>query len=144
MQKKVLIINGPNLNLLGQRDPSIYGQQTLDNLISLCKKEAKNLNLDLEFRQSNYEGEIISWIQQAKHENFTDIVINPGAYAHTSIAIMDAVLDCTLPVIEVHLSNIYKRENFRNHSYIARAAKGVISGLGFFSYISALYVIAKS
>ncbi|MGV3278336.1 type II 3-dehydroquinate dehydratase [Rickettsiales bacterium LUAb2] len=141
---KILIINGPNLNLLGIRDNNIYGNQSLFDLDQLCKNEGKSLGLDVYCKQTNLEGEIINFIQEANLNKFKGIILNPAAYGHTSIAIMDAIIDSQIPVIEVHISNIYNREDFRKLSYTAKAAKGVISGLGFNSYLAALYAIAKS
>lgn len=141
--KKILLINGPNLNMLGKRDHKIYGNKSFSQIINLCKETAQQLNLKLEDKQSNNEGDIINWIQQSSQQGFNHIIINPAAYAHTSIAIMDAIKDCDIPVIEVHISNIYAREKYRQHSYTATASQGVITGFGWYSYILALYVIAK-
>ncbi|MEJ0062708.1 MAG: type II 3-dehydroquinate dehydratase [Alphaproteobacteria bacterium] len=133
----VLVLNGPNLNLLGQREPEIYGTATLADIAVLCAKTAKELGASADFRQSNHEGELIDWIQGAakKHQA---VVINAAGYSHTSIALMDALGSCGLPVIEVHLSNIYRREEFRHSSYISRAARGVICGLGAEGYSLAI------
>ena len=141
MRNNVLIINGPNLNMLGTREPSVYGYQTLGDIESLCQEEAEKLGLEIDFRQSNSESQIITWIQEAR-EAFAGIIINPAAYTHTSVAIMDALLASGLPVIEVHLSNIHKREEFRHHSYVSLAANGVICGLGGNGYALALQGIA--
>lgn len=142
MAKSVLVLNGPNLNMLGTREPATYGSQTLADIESLCKTEAGKLGLTVEFRQSNHEGELVTWIQQAL--GATDaIVINPGAYSHTSIAIHDALRAVAVPVIEVHLSNIYTRESFRHHSYVSPVATGVICGLGAAGYRLALHALAE-
>ena len=133
----ITIINGPNLNMLGEREPSIYGSSSLAEIKSLCEKKASELGAEIAFKQSNYEGEIISWIQEASHTSDA-IIINPAGFGHTSIAIMDALLAAKIPAIEVHLSNIYKREEFRHHTYSSRAVKGVITGLGDFGYILAM------
>jgi 3-dehydroquinate dehydratase-2 len=132
----VLILNGPNLNMLGSREPEIYGKETLKDIEASCKAYAGKLPLTLEFRQTNSEAELIGWIQQSKE--FAGLIVNPGAYGHTSIALMDAVLGVTIPVIEVHLSNIHKREEFRHHTYLSQAVKGVICGFGSQSYLLAL------
>jgi len=133
----VLILNGPNLNMLGVREPHIYGSMTLADLESACQERADQLGLAIDFRQSNHEGELVSWIQQARTQN-DGIIINAGAYTHTSVAIMDALILAELPVIEVHLSNIFKREPFRHHSYISGVAKGMICGFGPQGYLLAL------
>lgn len=135
--KTVLVLNGPNLNLLGTREPEIYGSTTLDDIRQIAEKRAEELGLEVDFRQSNTEGEIVDWIQSAR-TTAAAIVINAGAYTHTSIAILDALLACGLPVVEVHLSNIYRREEFRHHSYISKAATGVICGFGAQGYSLAL------
>lgn len=135
---RILIINGPNLNLLGKREPRIYGKKTLYQINQRLKQEAKKLNLVLEFFQSNSEGEIVDKINSCSGK--TDfILINPAAYTHTSIAIRDALLATGIPAIEVHLSNIYQREDFRKVSLISDVVKGVISGFGEKSYLLALY-----
>jgi 3-dehydroquinate dehydratase II len=134
---QILIINGPNLNMLGARQPDIYGHVTLDDIESRCLETAGELGLSVDFRQSNHEGELIDWIQQSKG-TFSGIIINAGAFSHTSVALLDALLACELPVIEVHLSNIYRRESFRQHSYVSQVALGVICGLGAVGYELAL------
>lgn len=132
---KILIIHGPNLNLLGSREPELYGSKTLEEINYELKEEAKKLGLEIEIAQSNHEGEIVDLIQQTT----TDLlIINPGAYTHTSIAIADAIAGKEIPTIEVHLSNIYKREEFRHKSMIAPVAIGQISGFGGASYLLAL------
>lgn len=125
----IAVLNGPNLNMLGQREPEIYGRATLDDVEQLCLRTAEKLGLAVDFRQTNTEGELISWVQECRRRA-RGIVINPAGYSHTSIALLDALLATHLPVIEVHISNIHRREQFRHHSYVSRAATGVICGLG--------------
>ena len=137
MKKNICILNGPNLNLLGEREPEIYGRSSLKDIEKSLNKIAKTNNLEIVFEQSNHEGELIELIQTASKES-KGIIINPAGYTHTSIAIYDALLSSKLPIIEVHLSNIYKRENFRHISYVSKAADGIISGLGVEGYIFAL------
>lgn len=138
----VLVLNGPNLNLLGTREPEIYGSTTLDDIRKSIDVRAGELGLRVDFRQSNTEGELVDWIQAAK-DSAVAIIVNAGAYTHTSIAILDALLACDLPVIEVHLSNIFRREEFRHHSYISRAATGVICGFGAHGYMLALDAVDR-
>ncbi len=140
---KILVINGPNLNMLGTREPGIYGTETLSDIEKLCTKEAKAVGFKIECRQSNHEGEIVTWIQQAELQGFTGIVINGGAYTHTSIAIMDALYILSIPVIEVHITNIFKREEFRHVSLISPASTGMISGFGTDGYRLAIQAIKK-
>lgn len=135
--RKVLVLNGPNLNLLGTREPQLYGRQSLADIEAACRKRAGALKLKLDFKQSNSEGDLVDWIQAAKRDCGA-IVINAGALSHTSLALMDALQAIGLPVIEVHLSNIYRREKFRHHSYISLAATGVICGLGAQGYLLAM------
>lgn len=137
----ILIINGPNLNLLGVREPAVYGSDTLGDIEMACAERAESLGIGLDFRQSNAEGEIVGWIQEARtvHDG---IILNAGAYTHTSIAIMDALLAADLPVIEVHLSNPHRREAFRHTSYVSLAADGIICGLGAHGYLLALEAMA--
>jgi len=142
MAKRVLVLNGPNLNMLGVREPATYGSQTLDDIVAMCVAEGQALGLEVEARQSNHEGELVTWIQQALG-TFGGIVINPGAYSHTSVAIHDALRAVGLPVVEVHLSNIYTRESFRHHSYVSPVATGVICGLGATGYRLALAALAE-
>ena len=125
----ILIVNGPNLNLLGQREPEIYGGQTLAMLEATCAATAKDLGLAIDFRQSNHEGEIVEWLHQAR-TSAAGVVINAAGYSHTSVAIRDALAMIEAPIIEVHLTNIYRRETFRHHSTISGVADGVICGLG--------------
>jgi 3-dehydroquinate dehydratase-2 len=138
---KVLILNGPNLNMLGVREPAVYGRDTLADVEKLCRKTAKTLGLAIDFRQSNLEGELVTWIQQARGR-MAGIIINAGAYTHTSVALLDALSLTELPVIEVHLSNIYKREAFRHKSYISPVARGVLCGFGAHGYALALEGLA--
>ena len=138
---RVLILNGPNLNMLGTREPEHYGTTTLAEIDAACHRRAKTLGLGLNCRQSNGEGELVGWIQKA-HGSAEGIVLNPGAYAHTSVALPDALSAVGLPVIEVHLSNIHKREEFRHHSYVSEVAQGVICGLGPQGYLLALDAMA--
>ena len=123
--RRILVINGPNLNMLGTRQPEIYGSETLSDIETACREKAAELGLEIDFFQSNHEGEIVTAIQQARGK-FDAIVINPAAYSHTSVAILDALLACDIKVVEVHLSNIHRREEFRRFSYVSKAADGVI------------------
>jgi 3-dehydroquinate dehydratase-2 len=138
----ILVLNGPNLNLLGQREPEIYGRTSLEDIRALAIARGKIHGLTVDFRQSNDEGDMVSAIQGAR-TTAAGIIINAAAYTHTSVAILDALLSCGLPVIEVHLSNIYKREEFRHHSYVSRAATGVICGLGAHGYELAIDALAQ-
>ena len=138
----VFILNGPNLNLLGVRDPSIYGRDTLGDIEERCTARAVSLDLEIDFRQSNHEGQLVDWIQEAR-ESADGIILNAGALTHTSVAVLDALSAAELPVIEVHLSNIFRREGFRHHSYVSLAANGVICGLGAQGYELALDAIAR-
>ena len=142
MDSEILILNGPNLNLLGSREPEIYGRETLGDIEAIAAKKAGTLGLTIDFRQSNNEGEIVGWIQQAPGRA-AGLIINAGALTHTSIAVLDALLACGLPVVEVHLSNIYRREEFRQHSYVSRAAQGMICGFGGHGYELALEAVAR-
>ena len=137
----IYIRNGPNLNLLGVRDPAIYGQDTLADIEERCLARAASLDLQIEFRQTNHEGQLVDWIQEAR-ESADGIILNAGALTHTSVAVLDALLAAELPVIEVHLSNIFRRESFRHHSYVSLAATGVICGCGIQGYALALSAIA--
>ncbi len=146
MSKKlpeILIINGPNLNLLGTREPSIYGSMTLKEIEKISIETAATLNMTVQFLQSNYEGQLIEWIQETVNNNISGIIINPAAFGHTSIALMDALKAVNLPVIEVHLSNIFKREDFRQHSYISLVANGIISGFNSQSYVLGLHALSS-
>jgi 3-dehydroquinate dehydratase II len=140
-KKKVLVLNGPNLNLLGKRQPEIYGYLSLEQINKQIRALAKQLGVNVEIRQSNNEGELVTWIQEAPKQ-FSAIVINPAAYTHSSVALRDAITAAGLPTIEVHISNIYKREEFRRHSYIAGAAVGQIAGFGAQSYLLGLRAAA--
>ncbi|MTJ02607.1 type II 3-dehydroquinate dehydratase [Idiomarina piscisalsi] len=135
----ILVLNGPNLNLLGSREPSIYGHKTLSDIQQDLNSIAKAKGTELTFKQSNAEHQLIDWIQQAAESGVDYIIINPAAYAHTSVALRDALLATAIPFIEVHISNIYRRESFRHHSYLADAATGVICGLGPSGYEYALH-----
>ena len=136
-QPKILILNGPNLNLLGTRQPDIYGRLTLAQIEKRVRALAKELAVEIDFRQSNSEGELVTWIQQAAGK-FAAIVINPAAYTHTSLAMRDAISAVGVPTIEIHISNIHKREQFRHHSFIAEVAVGQIAGFGLDSYLLGL------
>lgn len=141
MPKPIYVLNGPNLNLLGTREPEIYGRATLDDAQAQATDEADRLGFDIVFRQSNHEGEIVDWIQEAR-DQAAAVIINAGAYTHTSVAILDALLGSELPVIELHLSNIFRREPFRHHSYVSQAAVGVICGFGVAGYALAVRAAA--
>lgn len=138
---KVLILNGPNLNLLGTREPEIYGSASLDEIEDECRAHGASRGLAVDCRQSNSEGELVDWIQEARGR-YHALVLNPGAYTHTSIAILDALLAVGLPVVEVHLSNIHRREDFRGTSYVSKAALGIIAGFGKAVYVMALDALA--
>ncbi len=138
---KILVINGPNLNLLGKREVEIYGKTSLKDIESETKEYAKNNDLEVEFKQSNEESEMINWIQSCMKNNYNGLLINAGAYTHTSIAIFDALKAIKIPIVEIHLSNIHKREEFRKKSYISEVADGVIFGFGSYSYILAVIAI---
>jgi len=137
MIKKILIINGPNLNLLGDREESKYGKTTLDGVKKNCETHAKSINIEIKFEQSNIEGEIVTMIQKTK-DNFNGIIINAAGYTHTSVAILDALLAIKLPTIELHITNIYNREEFRKKSLISKAVVGIICGFGIKGYIMSL------
>ena len=138
----VYILNGPNLNLLGVRQPAIYGRETLGDIEERCTARAASLSLQIDFRQTNHEGQLVDWIQEAR-ESADGIILNAGALTHTSVAVLDALSASDLPVIEVHLSNIFRRESFRHHSYVSLAANGVICGLGPHGYELALEAIVN-
>jgi 3-dehydroquinate dehydratase II len=137
MPKLVTILNGPNLNLLGLRQPEIYGKETLDNVATAVSELAEELGLAIRFLQSNHEGQLVDWIQEARGKS-AGIIINPAAYSHTSVAILDALNAYDGPVLEVHISNIHKREAFRHHSFVSQRADGVIAGFGTEGYRLAL------
>jgi 3-dehydroquinate dehydratase-2 len=142
MPRRVLVINGPNLNMLGIREPKVYGSQTLSDIEAICKAEGKKLGLAVECRQSNREGEICEWIQEAYGKK-DGIVLNPAGYSHTSVAIRDAISAVGIPTVEVHLSNIHAREEFRHFSYVSAVAVGVICGFGAAGYRLALAALAE-
>jgi 3-dehydroquinate dehydratase-2 len=142
MSKPIYVLNGPNLNLLGQREPEVYGHATLDDVRDRAAARAGQFSLDIEFRQSNTEGELVDWIQEARSKA-SGLIINAGAYTHTSVAILDALLTTDIPCVEVHLSNIFQREEFRHHSYLSSACIGVICGFGVKSYELAIEALAE-
>lgn len=142
MQLPVFVLNGPNLNMLGLREPHIYGADTLDDVRRKVEAHASAKGLTVDFRQSNHEGELVGWIQEARTKS-SGILINAGAYTHTSVAILDALTAAEVPAIEVHLSNVFRREAFRHHSYVSLAATGVICGFGPNSYVLALDAMAE-
>src|SRR5437868_11432036 len=140
--KKVLVLNGPNLNLLGTREPGVYGSQTLADVEQMCRDEAARLSLDVDCRQSNHEGQLIDWIHEAGREcaagRMIGVVFNAGAYTHTSVALHDAIKGANVPVIELHISNVHAREPFRHHSWLSPAAKGIMAGFGVNGYALAI------
>ena len=142
MPKRILVLNGPNLNMLGVREPGTYGSQTLADIEKMCVAEGERLGLTVTCKQSNIEGELVTWIQQSLGTQDA-LILNPGAYSHTSIAIHDAIRAVGLPVAEVHLSNIHTREQFRHHSYVSAVAMGVICGFGATGYKMALSALAE-
>lgn len=137
MSKKILLLNGPNLNMLGIREPEVYGKETLEDILARCRKKAETLDIALEARQSNHEGELVGWVQDAV-KGVDGLIINAGAYTHTSVALRDALSMLKIPIIEVHLSNIYRREEFRHKSLISGVVTGGIFGLGSHGYLLAL------
>lgn len=143
---RIAVLNGPNINMLGLRQPHLYGAATLDDVEQLCVETGEELNLAIDFRQTNAEGELITWVQECRSSptraGAAGIVINPAGYTHTSIALMDALLASELPVIEVHITNIHRREEFRHTSYVSKVAVGVIAGLGIRGYQLALTAMA--
>ncbi|HEY1383063.1 MAG TPA: type II 3-dehydroquinate dehydratase [Dongiaceae bacterium] len=139
---KILILNGPNLNMLGVRETAIYGTDTLADIEKMSVRHGKELGLAVDFRQTNMEGELVAWVQQAR-TSAAGIIINPGAYGHTSIALLDALRMTGKPVIELHLSNIHRREPFRHHTYTSQAATGIICGLGAHGYVLAVEAMAE-
>ncbi len=143
MKKVIHILNGPNLNLLGEREPEIYGSESIDDIQKLTEGFAKSKNAEIIFKQTNHEGELIEMIHDARKKS-DGLIINPAGYTHTSVAIYDALLSLNIPIIEVHISNIYKREKFRHSSYVSMAANSVISGFGIDGYIFALESMLKS
>jgi 3-dehydroquinate dehydratase II len=143
MPKTIYVLNGPNLNLLGTREPKIYGKATLADVEKLCRARAKAHDFALEFRQSNHEGVLVDWLQEARAKKATGVVLNPAAYTTTSIALLDTILAIELPVIEVHISNIHAREAFRHDSYVSKVAKAVIAGAGIEGYGLAIDALAS-
>ena len=142
MAKPIFVLNGPNLNLLGEREPDIYGTETLADIEQKVRSRAKDHGLDVDFRQTNSEGELVDWVQAAR-KAACGIVVNAGAYTHTSVALLDALKAVDLPVVEVHLSNPYRREDFRHRSFVAPAADAVICGLGALGYVHAIDAVAS-
>lgn len=141
MPKPIYVLNGPNLNLLGVREPHIYGKTTLDDIRGQCEARAKALGYAIDFRQSNHEGELVDWIQQARTEA-SAVVINPAAYGHTSVALLDALKTLSIPIVECHLSHLATREDFRHQTYVSKAASGLIAGFGAKSYELAIEAAA--
>ena len=139
----VFVLNGPNLNLLGTREPAIYGSDTLDDIAGRLEDRARELGLEVDVRQSNHEGHLVDWLHEAQASNAAAVLLNAGAFTHTSVALYDAIKAIRTPVIEVHLSNPHTREAFRHHSYVGMAAKGTIAGFGANSYLLALEAAAK-
>jgi 3-dehydroquinate dehydratase-2 len=139
----IFVLNGPNLNLLGLREPEVYGHDTLDDIAGQVEDRARELGFDIEFRQSNHEGHLIDWLHEANADGAKAVILNPGGYTHTSVALHDAVKAISVPVIEVHLSNPHAREPFRHRSYIGKAAKGTIAGFGAMGYLLALDAAAR-
>ncbi|WP_230769651.1 type II 3-dehydroquinate dehydratase [Sphingomonas sp. Leaf4] len=139
----VYVLNGPNLNLLGLREPEIYGQDTLDDIAGMLEDRARELGLAIDLRQSNHEGHLIDWLHEAQAEGAKAVLLNAGGFTHTSVAIHDAIKAVRTPVIEVHLSNPHRREDFRHTSFIGRAARGTVAGFGALSYLVALEAAAR-
>jgi 3-dehydroquinate dehydratase-2 len=143
MAKTIYVLNGPNLNLLGTREPHIYGRSTLADVEKLCRTAAERHGFALVFRQSNHEGQIIDWINEARAEKAAGLIINPAGHTTTSVAILDALLAMEAPVVEVHITNIHAREEFRRHSYVSRAARAVVCGFGINGYALAIAGLAS-
>ena len=141
--RKILVIHGPNLNMLGKREPEVYGTMTLEDLNAAILDRAKTLEMEVEIRQTNYEGQIIDWLQRAEAEGFEGVVINPGGLTHYSIALRDAIASISIPVVEVHLTNIHAREEYRRRTVTGEACLGVISGFGHLSYLLALEALRQ-
>ena len=139
----IYVLNGPNLNLLGLREPEIYGSDTLDDIAGQLEDRARELGLEVDVRQSNHEGHLIDWLHEANAEGAKAVIMNPGGFTHTSVALHDAVKAITVPVIEVHLSNPHARESFRRRSFVAPAARGTIAGFGALGYVLALDAAAR-
>ena len=142
MSQIILVLNGPNLNMLGLREPAVYGHETLPDVEAMAVESGQELGLAVECKQTNHEGQMIDWIHQAR-QRVAGIVINPGAWTHTSIAIHDALIACEVPVLEVHISNVHRREEFRHHSFVSKVAVGVIAGFGTHGYKLAIAHFAK-
>ena len=138
----LLIVNGPNLNLLGQREPEIYGYETLQDITRLCENKAKSSGVEIQLEQSNHEGVLVDLLQAAEHVH-AGVILNAGAYTHTSVALLDAISSVKFPVIELHLSNVFNRETFRHHSYISHAVLGVICGFGAYGYVLAIDALLR-
>ncbi len=143
MTQTIYVLNGPNLNLLGTREPEIYGSDTLDDVAARLDERASELGLAIEMRQSNHEGHLIDWLHEAQADGAKAVILNAGAYTHTSLALYDAIRSITTPVIEVHISNPAAREAYRHHSYVGMAAKGAITGMGVYGYELALEAAAR-
>lgn len=143
MPDTIFVLNGPNLNLLGTREPEIYGDETLDDIAGMLEDRARALDLEIDMRQSNHEGHLVDWIQEAQARGAKAVILNAGAFTHTSVAVHDAIKSVKTPVIEVHLSNPHKRESFRHVSLVGQAAKGTIAGFGALSYLLALEAVAR-
>ena len=142
--RTVLVLNGPNLNLLGTREPAVYGSATLADVEALCRAEAERFGLAVEARQSNHEGELVDWVQEAgRRPDVVGVVLNAGAYTHTSVALRDAVAGVGVPVVEVHVSNVHAREDFRHHSYLSAVAAGIVVGFGVDGYALAVAGLAR-
>ncbi|MGC5796313.1 type II 3-dehydroquinate dehydratase [Sphingomonas sp. NFX23] len=143
MPDTIFVLNGPNLNLLGTREPEIYGDETLDDIAGMLEDRARELDLEIDMRQSNHEGHLVDWIQEAQARGAKAVILNAGAFTHTSVAVHDAIKGVKTLVIEVHLSNPHKRESFRHVSLVGQAAKGTIAGFGALSYLLALEAVAR-
>ena len=143
MPATVFVLNGPNLNLLGTREPDIYGHDTLDDIAGQLEDRARDLDLGIDMRQSNHEGHLVDWLHEAQASDARAVILNAGAFTHTSIALYDAIKSVRTPVVEVHLSNPHAREEFRHTSFVGRAARGTIAGFGALSYILALEAAAR-
>ena len=142
MAKTIYVLNGPNLNSLGTREPEKYGHSTLKDVEKLCRKTAERYGLEIDFRQTNSEGELVDWFHEAKAKKVAGIVINPAGYTTTSVSILDAIFAAAIPTVEVHITNIHQREEFRHHSYVSKGAKAVICGFGVEGYALAIQGLA--